>query len=505
MKNHRKIIIPLAAAVLLSSCGLDADGRYERAQQSFAENNFTEARLDLLAALKERPEDEGMLLLLGKTQLALGDGEGAAGSFARISKITTPDLQALRGEAELLRGQVEKAFATVDGLETAAAWRVRGIAHATQQELPEAVAAFEQGTEAEGDKAPVFASFARFALGLGDYPKAEELAAKALEHDDGLLDAMLVSGQIHAAQNRLPEALAAYEGALKRFPDNLAATIGRIGILGDQDRLDEADTLLAEVAERHPADQQVLYLQARMATEREDWARVRSLLQSHETAMRSHAATQVLYAQALLRLGQVQQARSWLEPLVNRYPNQRLARRLLGEAQLQGGDARSALDRVRVLADRPDASPEELKLAAKAAKQAGDEKAAEYARRASMPAPEWMGGELARADTALRNRQWQSAADSYRRILERSAQPNAMVLNNYAYALSQLGDDQAALRFALQALELSPEHPSIMDTAGWLLVETGTDRPRGVALLRRAAANAPDNPAIARHLAQATS
>jgi len=42
-----------------------------------------------------------------------------------------------------------------------------------------------------------------------------------------------------------------------------------------------------------------------------------------------------------------------------------------------------------------------------------------------------------------------------------------------------------------------------MDTAGWLLVETGGDRNRALDLLRAAARKAPGNAAIAGHLAEA--
>ena len=49
----------------------------------------------------------------------------------------------------------------------------------------------------------------------------------------------------------------------------------------------------------------------------------------------------------------------------------------------------------------------------------------------------------------------------------------------------------------------TPTNPSVLDTAGWLLVETGGDRNRALDLLRRAARQAPANRTIAAHLATA--
>ena len=77
-----------------------------------------------------------------------------------------------------------------------------------------------------------------------------------------------------------------------------------------------------------------------------------------------------------------------------------------------------------------------------------------------------------------------------------------MVLNNLAYAKSRLGKKEEALKLALEAVEASPENASILDTAGTLLVETGS-RERGVSMLEKAAALEPDNARIARRLAAA--
>ena len=219
--------------------------------------------------------------------------------------------------------------------------------------------------------------------------------------------------------------------------------------------------------------------------------------------MEENPSMQVVYAESLLRIGQVEQARAKLVPLLRKYPANRKIRFLLGEAQVAGKEFAGALASLTPLTNRPDAQPEELALAARAAKGAGDGAYADLVRRAKVPAPEWLGGQLATGDAALRNGDWAGASRSYQSIVDRTAAPGAMVLNNLAYAKSRMGQTDEAVALALRALEAMPGNPSIMDTAGWLLVDTGKDRKRGLALLEAAAQKAPDNATIARHLAAA--
>lgn len=80
---------------------------------------------------------------------------------------------------------------------------------------------------------------------------------------------------------------------------------------------------------------------------------------------------------------------------------------------------------------------------------------------------------------------------------------NAVTLNNLA-SLYLRTDDNRALSVAEQAYKLAPEHPSIQDTLGWILVEQGKTA-RGLNLLREAVNKAPNAPVIRYHYAVALS
>jgi putative PEP-CTERM system TPR-repeat lipoprotein len=105
------------------------------------------------------------------------------------------------------------------------------------------------------------------------------------------------------------------------------------------------------------------------------------------------------------------------------------------------------------------------------------------------------------AERDLRAKRYVSAVEHYRAAL-RWAPNSAVVLNNLAWAASKLGDPQA-LSYAEKANALAPNDPAILDTLGWMIVEQGDDAARGVDLLQRAAALAPESAEIRIHLAKA--
>lgn len=507
MTNLRTIAMGAIAASLLAGCGMDPESRYERAVESFASHDLASARLDLISALDEKPGDPEMLLLLARTQIGLGDGEGAAATLQRLAKVRddVEETRVLKATADILRGKPDAALEGIANDSSVMAERARALAHIAKGNYEDADAALSRGLEAEGPKAEIQATAARFALGRGDLEKARILVAASLQENPELLDALMARGQIETAARKLPVALGAYDKALALHPGHMEAMIARVGVLGDMGKLEDAKAQLENVARAAPDRPDILYLRARFAGEDGDWDKAREMLQPHEKAVRENAGLQVLYARALLETGQIEQARSWIMPVVRRYPGQRLARLVQGEAQLRAGEARNALATLSVLADRPDATKKELQLATTAAKRSGDARAAQYSRRIGQVSPEGLAAELAKADTAMREGRWRDAAESYRTIGEVSQSANPLVLNNHAYAEGELGNHEKAIALAMRAVELSPENPSILDTAGWLLVETGRDVKRGRTLLEKAARLAPENRTIADHLRLARS
>ena len=92
------------------------------------------------------------------------------------------------------------------------------------------------------------------------------------------------------------------------------------------------------------------------------------------------------------------------------------------------------------------------------------------------------------AEVYMRDQRNREAIAQYEVLLK--ARPgNAIVLNNLAN-LYQREKDPRALATAELALKHAPDNPGVQDTLGWILVEQG-QLPRGLDILRKAAAKAP--------------
>lgn len=501
--DRRPALTALALALLLGGCGADPKALAEKARSEFAAHQYLAAQTDLAAALAANPNDPALLELHARNALAMGDGIAAGASLERLAAMRRPaDFNRLAAEAALLRGQAQDALAALGDDKSAAGQRLRGLALLSRGDKAGALAAFEAGLAAEPKNAPLLASLARFKLMEGDTSAARRLADQALAADGDLLDAMLVDGQIATAEGNLGKALAAYDKAGKRYPGNLAALTGQAGLLGDLGRTDELAALLAGFQGKS-TDGTLAYLKARLAAAKGDWSAARDILQASEDTLKDRDDANVLYAQALAGIGQPEQARARLAPLLSRHPESVLLRRELGKAQLAGNDPAGAVKTLLPFASSKTASVEDLRLLAKAAEAAGDPNAAFFAARARYPSPQSLGQALGAADAAMKAGNWGNAILAYDQILALTDGRSPLVLNNMAWAQAQVGNKDKALQFAQRAIEVAPEDPQVMDTLGWLLHQTGGNKARALDLLQRAAQKAPQNATIKAHLAEA--
>jgi putative PEP-CTERM system TPR-repeat lipoprotein len=104
------------------------------------------------------------------------------------------------------------------------------------------------------------------------------------------------------------------------------------------------------------------------------------------------------------------------------------------------------------------------------------------------------------AGQAAKRKEYAQAAGYYRRVIE--VQPNnAVILNDLAWVLGQMGDAKA-ISYAEQANRLAPNQPALMDTLGMLQVEHGQVA-KGTELLRKAVELAPQDGDIRLNLARA--
>ncbi|MDF8335433.1 tetratricopeptide repeat protein [Novosphingobium cyanobacteriorum] len=496
-------IASLALAMVLAGCGQDPKASAEAARKHFAVHDFVAAQSDLAVALGAFPDDAGLIELHARNALMLGDGVAAGASLQKLATAKRPkDYALLVAEAALLRGRADDALQHLGADGSARAQRIRGLALLAKNDRAGAKAAFEAGLKAEPADPRLLAAAAKLALMGGDAVAARTMVDKALAADGGALDPMIADGIVSTAEGDLARALASYDKAAKAYPGNLAALTGKVGVLGDLGRIDEMEAALKAMPGNDP-DGTVAYLTARAAAERGKWDKVREILQASEDKLTGRDDAVVLYARALIALGQPEQARARLAPLLTRNPDNLLVRREMAKAQIAGHDPAGAVQTLKVLARSKDAAVDDLRLLASAAKDAGDPDLATYEARARFPSPRALGAALTAGDAAMRAGNWGNAVKAYDQIMAGTDGKNALVLNNLAWAHSQLGNTAKALDYAKRAYAVAPDNPSVMDTYGWLLVQSGGDKAKALSLLRGAAAKAPANRTIRDHLRQA--
>jgi tetratricopeptide (TPR) repeat protein len=102
-------------------------------------------------------------------------------------------------------------------------------------------------------------------------------------------------------------------------------------------------------------------------------------------------------------------------------------------------------------------------------------------------------------DVEQRSGKRAGAIAHYQRLLK-TRSSHFVAMNELALIHYAEGDREKALEYARRAFNVAPEQPAIMDTFGWLLVESG-DTSEGVALLERASAALPDSLEVSFHLA----
>jgi putative PEP-CTERM system TPR-repeat lipoprotein len=112
--------------------------------------------------------------------------------------------------------------------------------------------------------------------------------------------------------------------------------------------------------------------------------------------------------------------------------------------------------------------------------------------------PQDLRVQLFKAQTLVADKQYKQAAEQLEAILKRSPK-NIIALNNLAMAYL-LGGDARAEAVAERALALAPDAAVVMDTLGWIQLEKG-DAERGLQMLQRASAQAPEARDIRYHMA----
>ncbi len=503
MKRTAFHVLSLLAAVLLAGCADTPQQQYARAKESFAVQDFDSARAELLSSLHETPGNIAMLALLARTQLRLGDPDGALATVAKLRArgANGPGVYRIEAEAKLLGGKTREAIALLGSDATPEAWRIRARIGLLIGKPMVAVSAFEQGIAA-GDDVRLLADYVWFNLSANDLSGAEALLQRLRRYAPDAMETLIVSGDMAVRQGRVKQAHAYYRRAASLFPTRFQPHVSEAELFEGNGNLKEAAAAAEWAARLAPPNHPVVRtLRLRIAAKRGKWVEVRAALQSLEDKLDPQSPDSLLYAEALLRLGFGEQARARLGPMLLLQPGNRYVRGLLGEAQLATHDAQGAFNTLVPLALRRLVWPEELALVERAARTAGRPEADIYRARLNSPEYRRLCQSAVAGDAATARGDWPAAARAWRGILAMGE--DAAILDAIANATSRAGNHAEAVALAERALALAPGDPAIMKTVAMSKLAAGADRAESARLLRRALLADPGNQELALLLSKA--
>ena len=216
-----------------------------------------------------------------------------------------------------------------------------------------------------------------------------------------------------------------------------------------------------------------------------------------------HGPTQVRLIAALLARGLGDEALERARRLQAGNPGAPEAHILVGDALGIRGDFRGAAEQYRRAANLSFSESVALRLI-EALQRSGQPAAADNVLGLFLRQnPRNVPVQILLAGRMMQTGDWEGAIRTYEGLRRRLGNNDATVLNNLAWAYSEVGDYERAIPLARRAWALNRDNPATADTLGWILFKSGADRPGGLALLERAARGAPRDTAIRQRLEQA--
>lgn len=493
MKSSIRLAGPLLAILLLSGCGADPQALFAEGKRAFAAQDYTTARINLAAGLREEPGNRAMLMLLAQAQLRLGDPEGAQSTVGRLKALNVagPEIVLLETEVLLLRKKYEEALALLGtGGDSVDIWRLRARANIGLGDRQAAAADYEQGL-AIGNDVRLASEYARLLL---DDARADQ-AVLLLERMRGFApkayETLALAGDLAAARGDTEAAIAAYRALSRAFPGRPEAFLALANELDTMGQIDEAIKVLKQAEKIAPGDSRVEKLGLQLYSVKGEWNKVREILQPREGTLDPRTGEGLTYAEALLRLGHAEQARAYFNRAVLLSPQNRYARMMLGEAQLATGDARLAYETLKPLVDSVLVQPQEMALAEKAAREAGHPDAAALAQRKQSLNLDHTLALLRQAQAAAQRLDWNAAITAYQGLLATGQDPE--VLKRLAFACSQAGRHDEAIGYADQARASDPTNLDMVHMAGLVRLNARRELAEARRLLRNAAEADPTN------------
>ena len=496
-------------------------------------SRFEEAATEFGEAARIDPASGATWIDLGRFRLVTGDIAGAMQAVSRASAIDRSDPDAL-----LLRGELARARS---GPATAMGWFERALA-IDPQHVPTLLAkaatlgdlgrmrAMLAATRAVLRIDPAnplaFQLQAMLAARARNFALARALMQRTGSALDGQPAAMLLQGVIEYRLGNFGQAIERLGKLVAADPNNFKAR----RILGAaQWKAGDAFATIAAlqpVADLRQADGETLrligraYLRTgdrRTAANYLDRAampppligvapldtKAIAALRQRMKAGPARDSSRAALVRLLLRGGRIDEALAEALILQQSRPRAPVAHVLAGDALAASGRFADAARAYRKAAGLRFSEPATIRLV-EALRSAGQADEASRTLAAFLDRhPGNVSAQLRQADFLMNAGRFDRALPILESLRARLGDRDAVVLNNLAWSYFHTGRTRQGIAVAAKAHALAPTNAAVSHSYGWLLFRSGVDRKRGLHLLEQAARQAPRDPVVRAHLAQA--
>jgi putative PEP-CTERM system TPR-repeat lipoprotein len=392
------------------------------------------------------------LLLQGKFDEALNQVSSINGNISETDK---SELQVLKGEAYLAKGDVDNATTS-----------------------------YEEASRLNKDNSAAMLGLAKVSLVQGDYKKAEAQVAPISESDENAVEMLLLRAEVASKRQQFDEVEQLYRRALEISEQrntqsvemNVRSKLAFTLLLNS--KTDEALQHISQLQKAAPDSLFPKYLRGLAAYQQQDYDVALEYLQQVSSKAPEHMPTALLLGAVHYAKGNFEQANSYLTTFVNSVPTHIQARKLLGVVRLKLNRPGEA---VEVLESAVPASQDDsalLALIGQAATFSGDTQlGVDYLKRAKKAQPDSSSIRAELAKVYLR----QGAYDSAIKELETISGDDvdkAKLLLVYTYLRK---DDFASARATVKDMLIqSPNSPA------WWTVSGGVEMIAGNRIKARA-------------------
>lgn len=532
-----------AAATLapaLRSASHDAGVLTVAGEIALAKKNFTQASAYFEQAAQRSPDSAAIRTELGIARLAQGD------SRAMADLHTAAGMEGAGGRADtviilnqLEHKQFDAALTTIAALEkkqgaNPLVWNYRGAAYLGKQDTARARDSFEQALKLDPKFFPAAANLAQLDLKDNQPAAARQRFEGILKADPQHLNAMLALADLSLRSHDEKTYESWLRKAAAAHPQALPPRVALARYLLAKGNKSQALTVAREAVDAQPDNPAAHDLLGTTQLALGDTTNALASFRKLVERVPGKTVPLIKLANAQIVAKDLDGARETLRNALRIQPDFLDAQLMLGGVEIQSAHFDEALKLAKQVQQQKPTSPTGFALEGDAALARKDYAAALAAfERAQKLAPsgallirqlqvfnitqraetgekrlaDWLATHpqdastrAALAENLLKRKQYAAAVEQYL-MLDKSNPGNLLVLNNLAWALSELNDKRALL-FAEQALKLKPDNPDVLDTYGWLQVRMG-NATKGLDTLKNAQSKAPDDADIQWHLAYA--